>query len=170
MIKFIEVNGYQKPAIIVDCIDDISQVRQLRKSLVNIMEVCLSSEQAKDFARSTSLFILSRLIDETTIECPDEKGGAARTNSLRQEIIQLLLQTREQFKAEFLQLPEKDPERFCDYYVELTKLVVPKPELQARIDPLHKSQEEEDTDFEELLEHFRNNPDLSNEDEKGGAV
>ena len=76
MIKFIEVNGYQKPAIIVDCIDDISQVRQLRKSLVNIMEVCLSSEQAKDFARSTSLFILSRLIDETTIECPDEKGGA----------------------------------------------------------------------------------------------
>lgn len=75
MIKYVDVNGHTKPAIVVNCIDDISQVRELRKALIDVMETCLSSDQTKEYTSSTSLWYLTRLIDETTVECPNEKGG-----------------------------------------------------------------------------------------------
>lgn len=74
MIKFVELDGWNYPAIIIKCIDDIQAVRDLRKSLIDIMETCVSSDAAKDFTSSTSLWHLIRLIDETTVECPEKKG------------------------------------------------------------------------------------------------
>lgn len=75
MIKFMEVEGQQKPAIIVNAVSGIGDVRELRKALVEIMETCLSDDKTKQFVSALSLWYLTRLIDETTIECPEEKGG-----------------------------------------------------------------------------------------------
>lgn len=72
MIKYIEINGIQRPAIVMDQLVVPGDVRDLRKALVDCLETCLSSETTKDFTKSTSLWYLVRLIDETTI---DEKGG-----------------------------------------------------------------------------------------------
>lgn len=77
MIKYVDVDGKQKPAIVMDCIDDIREIREFRKGMVDVLTTCVSSDQAKDFTSSTSLWYLIHLIDETTIECSNEKGGKA---------------------------------------------------------------------------------------------
>lgn len=75
MIRFLEVEGKQVPAIIVNVVYGVEEVRELRKALVEIMETCLSDDKTKQFVSALSLWYLTRLIDETTIECPEEKGG-----------------------------------------------------------------------------------------------
>ena len=77
MIKYVDVDGKQKPAIVMDCIDDIQAIREFRKGMVDVLTTCVSSDQTKDFTSSTSLWYLINLIDETTIECSNEKGGKA---------------------------------------------------------------------------------------------
>lgn len=75
MVKYVKVDGVTKPAIVMDCVDDIQAIREFRKCMVDVLTTCLSSDQAKDFTSSTSLWYLVHLIDETTIECPNKKGG-----------------------------------------------------------------------------------------------
>ena len=75
MIKYVEVNGKQMPAIVLDVVADIADVRELRKALINVMEACVSTETNKQFTKAVSLWFLTRLIDETTIDGPIMKGG-----------------------------------------------------------------------------------------------
>jgi len=75
MIKPVVVDGCTKLAIVVDCIETNDDVRELRNALIDVMETCVSDERSKDITKSTSLWYILRLIDETTTLCREEKGG-----------------------------------------------------------------------------------------------
>ena len=75
MIKYVNMDGRTVPAIVIECLDDIQAIRELRKGLVDVLETCVLTEETKDCTKHTSLWYLIRLIDETTIECPEKKGG-----------------------------------------------------------------------------------------------
>ena len=67
MITYIDINGQQKPAIVVDYINTIDDIRELRNALVDVMTTCVKDEDCKQKTQAASLWHLINLIDETTI-------------------------------------------------------------------------------------------------------
>ncbi len=81
MIAYVKHNNVVYPAIVMECIETPDDVRTLRKALVDIMETCVSNEDTKDITSSTSLWYLTRLIDETTIECHKNNNNQNQNNN-----------------------------------------------------------------------------------------
>lgn len=77
MIIPVTINGRKSLAIALEGPLDSSFLPEIRKSLVEVLTSCLSSDETKDVTSSTSLWFLLQLIEAITPE--SQEGGVATT-------------------------------------------------------------------------------------------
>lgn len=77
MIIPVTINGRKTLAIALEGPLDSSFLPEIRKSLVEVLTSCLSSDETKDVTSSTSLWFLLQLIEAITPE--SQEGGVATT-------------------------------------------------------------------------------------------
>lgn len=70
MIKTLNIDGKRTLAITVESLSNFSS-QELHDALMEVLETCLSSDEAKNLTSSLSLYILLQLIDSA------RKEGAA---------------------------------------------------------------------------------------------
>lgn len=76
MIVPVTINGKKTLAIALEGPLDSRFLPEIRKSLVEVLTSCLSSDETKDVTSSTSLWFLLQLIEAIT---PDNKEGGVAT-------------------------------------------------------------------------------------------
>lgn len=64
MLEVVYVKGEPRMAMIVPEVCDRARARDLRNALLDMLDVCLASEDGKDAVSSISLFWVMRLIRE----------------------------------------------------------------------------------------------------------
>ena len=79
MIIPVTIDGQQMLAIALEGPLDGSFLPELRKSLVEVLTSCISSDETKDVTSSTSLWFLIQLIEAIT---PDSQEGGTATRHL----------------------------------------------------------------------------------------
>lgn len=77
MIIPVTINGKQTLAIALEGPLDSRFLPEIRKSLVEVLTSCISSDEIKDVTSSTSLWFLLQLIEAITPE--SQEGGVATT-------------------------------------------------------------------------------------------
>ena len=66
MIKYTEVEGHPRLAIVIPGICDMDRIEELRDALFDVVEVNLFDEECKEAVSSSSLFWVMTMIRELT--------------------------------------------------------------------------------------------------------
>lgn len=73
MLEVVNVKGTPRMAIVVPEICDRERARDLRDGLLDMLEICLATEDGKEAMPSLSVFMVIRLIKELISDLEDRK-------------------------------------------------------------------------------------------------
>lgn len=74
MLEIVNVKGTPHMAIIVPELCDRERARDLRDGLLDMLEVCLATEDGKEAMPSLGIFMVLRLIKELVADLEDKKS------------------------------------------------------------------------------------------------